>query len=652
MLLRMPMEICRTGVRTMGWAASSSLGVMLLMGLWTSYAGGQEPVRAAVGQQVVLVTGSTSGLGREVALRMGALGAHVIVHGRNEERGAQVVSEIMAAGPGSARFYRADFASFEQVRTLAEVLLQDYDRLDVLVNNAGFGSAPDERLISEDGHEFRFQVNYLSPFLLTHMLMPHLRVGQSARIVNVSSLAANPIDFDDVMIQNDFSGRRAYGQSKLALVMFTFDLSEDLAGTGITANALHPATYMPTGMVSRLGVEPRATIDEGALAVMQLITSNEIDGGQFFIGLNPGRANAQAYDLEARARLRSLSEALTRAGDVPSAPANRPGDVPALHHAGLNSVDPEAAIDWYLRIWPTAERTEVDGKPAVASEMYLILTAVDDPPGGAFDSVLGRPEVQSAFWHIGAFANTTDMDRGLDAVGITHLPLYTDAAGAETVWRSGLAPYAGTRTAEQLVTTEPTEPRAGGFSYVLAPDGVLFELTGGANTTESMSHIHLFHEQPQCAANWYSAFLGMALPSIRNEDGSRSERSAYDPCEGALGEAGWPSLEPIGTIRQPRATVTHGSGSISSYPRQCVLGRCGQDQPLAPSRGQALDHVAFTVESLDAWYAWLESSGVVIIEAPHAFGNTRAFMIEGPDRLAIELLEAAGAPPVRLPVAG
>ncbi|MDH3733760.1 MAG: SDR family NAD(P)-dependent oxidoreductase [Gemmatimonadota bacterium] len=269
---------------------------------------------AAQEGQVVLVTGSTSGLGREVALRMAARGAHVLVHGRNVERGAEVVSEIEAAGTGSAKFYRADFASFDQVRALALQILEEYDRLDVLVNNAGFGSAPDERLLSEDGHEFRFQVNYLAPFLLTNMLMPLLEQSTPSRIVNVSSLAQAPIDWDDVMIEQNFSGRRAYAQSKLAQVMHTFDLHEDLMGTGIMVNSLHPATYMPTGMVQRLGVEPRATIAEGADAVMQLIVSDEIEGGQFFNQMNPARANDQAYDLEARARLRKLSQDLTGSG--------------------------------------------------------------------------------------------------------------------------------------------------------------------------------------------------------------------------------------------------------------------------------------------------------------------------------------------------
>ncbi len=276
-------------------------------------ANAQSPARPGPGQQVVLVTGSTGGLGREVARRLASAGAHVIVHGRNRERGTSVVEEIEREGQGSARFYSADLASLKQVRAFGEAILRDYDRLDALVNNAGFGPAPDERLLSEDGHEFRFQVNYLSGFLLTRMLMPRLLESAPSRIVNVSSLAQTPIDFDDVMIENDFSGRRAYAQSKLAQVMFTFDLAEELEGTGVMVNSLHPATYMDTGMVRRLGVTPRATVAEGADAVMQLVTSTDIEAGQFFNGLRPWRANAQAYDREARARLKRLSEQLTRA---------------------------------------------------------------------------------------------------------------------------------------------------------------------------------------------------------------------------------------------------------------------------------------------------------------------------------------------------
>jgi NAD(P)-dependent dehydrogenase (short-subunit alcohol dehydrogenase family) len=269
----------------------------------------QDGVAPSPGQEIVLITGSTSGLGREVALRMGQRGAHVIVHGRDRDRGLAVAAEINA-GPGTARFYAADFADFENVRSLAAAVLADYDRLDVLVNNAGFGSAPDERWVSEDGHEFRFQVNYLSPFLLTNLLKQRIVESAPARIVNVSSIARSPIDWDDVMIENNFTGGRAYGQSKLAQVGHTFDLHEELEGTGVVVNALHPATYMPTGMVARLGVQPRATIGEGADGVIQLIV-DDVEGGQFFNQLEPAQAHDQAYDMESRSMLRELSRELT-----------------------------------------------------------------------------------------------------------------------------------------------------------------------------------------------------------------------------------------------------------------------------------------------------------------------------------------------------
>ncbi len=285
-------------------------GLAVAIGLAITAEGMEGQSRPAEGQRVVLVTGSTSGLGRSVAHSLAADGWHVIVHGRSVERGDEVVREIEGDG-GSARFYRADFASFAEVRGLAEAVLRDYERLDVLINNAGIGSAPDERLVSEDGHELRFQVNYLSPFLLTDLLLPLVRESAPSRIVNVSSLAASPIDWDDVMIERDFSGGRAYGQSKLAQVAHTLDLHEELRGTGVMVNSLHPATMMPTEMVRRSGRPARATIEEGRDAVLQLVLSDEIDGGQFFVGLNPRQAHQQVYDREHRARLKRLAEELT-----------------------------------------------------------------------------------------------------------------------------------------------------------------------------------------------------------------------------------------------------------------------------------------------------------------------------------------------------
>jgi NAD(P)-dependent dehydrogenase (short-subunit alcohol dehydrogenase family) len=301
-----------TPIRSPSWTLPRLAGAAFLALMASgSIAEAQSAARPRPGQPVILVTGATNGLGREVARRLAAGGAHVIVHGRDSARGAELVREIEQAGQGGARFYAADFASPAQIRRFAEAILRDYDRLDVLVNNAGVGSVPAERQLTEEGYEYRFQVNYLSGFLLTRLLLPRLLASAPSRVVNVSSLSASPIDFDDVMIAKSFSPMRAYGQSKLAQVMFTIDLAAELEGRGVTVNALHPATLMPTGMVAKAGYQPRSTVDEGARAVLQLVLAKDIGTGQFFNGLAIGRAHAQAYDVEARARLKRVSEELT-----------------------------------------------------------------------------------------------------------------------------------------------------------------------------------------------------------------------------------------------------------------------------------------------------------------------------------------------------
>ena len=267
-----------------------------------------KPAMPTASQRVALVTGSTDGLGREVARRLAAEGAHVIVHGRNVERGQALVAEIAAGGKGSARFYQADFASLAEVRRLAGEIRRDYTRLDVLVNNAGL--IVPRREVSKDGHEMQFAVNYLSGYLLTYSLLPLLEKGTSARIVNVSSLAASPIDFTDVMLERGYSSNRAYGQSKLAQVMFTIDLAQELKGKGIAVQALHPATYMDTSMVRSAGGTPRSTVEEGAAAVMNAIVATA-PSGSFFIGQTVGTPHAQAADADARRQLRELSRKLT-----------------------------------------------------------------------------------------------------------------------------------------------------------------------------------------------------------------------------------------------------------------------------------------------------------------------------------------------------
>lgn len=262
--------------------------------------------------RVVLVTGSTDGLGREVARRLAAGGAHVIVHGRDVARGASLVREIETSTPGSARFFRADFADFDRIRALADSVRRHYDRLDVLVNNAGILVSPDERPVSSDGLELHFQVNYLAGFLLTHELLPLLRRSAPARIVNVSSRSSEPLDFDDLMLEEGYSAGRAYGQSKLAQVMFTFELAEELEGTGVTVNALHPASMMDTDLVKDMGMEPRSTVDEGARAVMHLVDGDDVGSGEFYRGTSRARApHPQAYDEDVRHRLMRVSRELT-----------------------------------------------------------------------------------------------------------------------------------------------------------------------------------------------------------------------------------------------------------------------------------------------------------------------------------------------------
>jgi NAD(P)-dependent dehydrogenase (short-subunit alcohol dehydrogenase family) len=262
--------------------------------------------------KTVLITGSTDGVGRLVARRLGEAGARIMVHGRDAERGAQVVADIESAG-GAAIFLRADLAGLAEVRGLAAAVQGGTDRLDILINNAGIGTAGGVRQESAEGFELRFAVNYLVGFLLTSLLLPLLRAGQPARIVNVASAGQQAIDFADVMLTRGYSGVRAYCQSKLTQVMFTFDLAEKLAGSGVTATCLHPATYMDTTMVRRAGVTSISTVEQGAEPILNLALSPALEGrsGLYFNGLHEARAHSQAYDVEARHLLWSLSLKLT-----------------------------------------------------------------------------------------------------------------------------------------------------------------------------------------------------------------------------------------------------------------------------------------------------------------------------------------------------
>ncbi len=267
-------------------------------------------------RKVALVTGSTDGLGRAVARSLAAGGFRVLIHGRDAQRGEDLVREICGLG-GSARFHRADFASLAEVRGLAQTVGREQDPLHLLINNAGIGSGegaglPAPRRTSADGCELRFAVNYLAGYLLTRLLLPLLVRGAPARVVNVASAGQYPLDFDNLMLTRAYSGMRAYAQSKLAQVMLTIDLAAQLRESGVTVNCLHPATFMDTTMVRHAGVAPVSTVEEGVAAVMQLAVSPQLEGrtGEYFEGLLAARANAQAYDAQARRRLAQVSARL------------------------------------------------------------------------------------------------------------------------------------------------------------------------------------------------------------------------------------------------------------------------------------------------------------------------------------------------------
>jgi NAD(P)-dependent dehydrogenase (short-subunit alcohol dehydrogenase family) len=262
--------------------------------------------------RTVLVTGSTDGLGRELARSLAADGATVIVHGRNVERGEALVAEINAHGPGRARFIAADFASLQAVRGFADRVAREHPRLDLLVNNAGFAlGSKQPRRTSADGHELQFAVNYLAGWVLVNRLRPALEAAAPSRIVNIASGSASPIDFGDVMLERPGASARGYGQSKLAQIMMTRELAPSFAGSGITMIAAHPATRMDTTMVRGLGATPESTVAQGRDHILGLVRAPALQAGAYYRDGRPGPPHPQAGDAAARARLAALSARLT-----------------------------------------------------------------------------------------------------------------------------------------------------------------------------------------------------------------------------------------------------------------------------------------------------------------------------------------------------
>lgn len=275
-----------------------------------------------IAEQTIFITGATDGLGKATALQLAKLGARVLIHGRDDSR-LEDAKQVIIAETGNPKIetYRANFAVLAEVRHLAYVVQAEHPALHLLINNAasGGGKPGDSRRdLSADGYEMRFAVNYLAPFLLTKLLLPSLREGAPSRIINVSSAGQLPLNFDDIMMEKQYEPLDAYRQSKLAQIMFTFDLAEELRGDNITVNALHPASLMPTKMVKEYFGRTMDTLEDGAASVIHLATDPALDGvtGKYFDHQQEAQANPQAYDPEVRQRLWQFSTELTDAEKI------------------------------------------------------------------------------------------------------------------------------------------------------------------------------------------------------------------------------------------------------------------------------------------------------------------------------------------------
>jgi NAD(P)-dependent dehydrogenase (short-subunit alcohol dehydrogenase family) len=276
-----------------------------------------------VSGKTCLVTGATSGIGFETARVLAQAGATVVAVGRSQERGAEAVARIrQETGNAVVEFLQADLSVQAQVRSLAQEFQRNHAPLDVLVNNAGGFFMP--RRLSADGIEMTWALNYLSVYLLTELLLDTLKASAPARIVNVSSdmHRSAQLNFDDLQGARKYSGMKAYGQSKLAMVLFTYELARQLEGTGVTVNALHPgfvATNMyrsSGGMIKLMAplIKLMATSPEaGAETSIHLATSPGVEGvtGKYFVKKQPARSAPTSYDETAGQRLMQISAEMT-----------------------------------------------------------------------------------------------------------------------------------------------------------------------------------------------------------------------------------------------------------------------------------------------------------------------------------------------------
>jgi hypothetical protein len=291
----------------------------------------------------------------------------------------------------------------------------------------------------------------------------------------------------------------------------------------------------------------------------------------------------------------------------------------------LNSVDPDAAIEFYVRQFPSTAKTSFAGLAALKAGNVLVL----------FDKVKAQPptQPQTALWHFGW--HVADLHRSMalfqQRTEVRLLPLYTTDEGGTVFVSSDTWPgFGGSlgRTKSQIADAlaqgiQPTH--GGGFGYIEGPDGAIIEYQGNM-PVERFNHVHLFEKDPLCAQLWYQQHLNAPTATAAGA-APLSEAN----CKVPRPELSWPSLERGGMLRQP-AGVTFSDVAVTWHVQQ-------NETPLAPSRGHVMDHFALSVADLDAWVAKLHREGVKFLTKPHQLGDTRAVMIEGPSREAIELVE-------------
>lgn len=276
--------------------------------------------------KICLITGATSGIGRAAATSLAGMGARVVIAGRDEERCMRTMESIRKeTGNDAIDYLLADLSIQAQVRHLAQEFLSRYSRLDVLVNNAGgFFLTRQE---SMDGIEMTWALNHLSYFLLTNLLLDRLKASASARVVDVASNShfKQKLDFDDLQMKRQYNCIKAYGRSKLANVLFTYELARRLEGTGVTANALHPGLVATNigqnnGMLAKgfiLWARVKGvSVEEGARTVVYLASSAEASGisGKYFTKEREIRSDPVSYDMAAARRLWQTSEEMTGMG--------------------------------------------------------------------------------------------------------------------------------------------------------------------------------------------------------------------------------------------------------------------------------------------------------------------------------------------------